>query len=497
MISVERVLDCLKKYSHNISILERLENFETYILTLEIANLTTSLEWKDISFFASFVNERDAVSLSISVNEGDPFSFNLKDDSNLIPLFENVNTIIDEESIVTLTYRVDKEKVDSTISIYELDIFTNFLSSQKLLFLLNHLHKNIDLSSQNKFEVLNDASEKIYFQNSIIFFASGNRILETYDLINNETRKIVLKNRTLNTNPQNFSKYSFIPNDFSGTYEGEPTNIFNLFHKLKVVFAASYLANISNIKSNNNTIQLGIIGHNYLEVTSDYKNLNYSFANSFYEIYKWVYMNADINDRLDLARNIITRYFKFDQDKWNLPLDTLSSIQSAHAIYLKENVEKYIETKNKVAEITTELSVKSKDVADYFIATFKNNNLTLLTYFISIFIFNSLSDNSDKKIFSEEKYYLSMVFLLISTLYLLFTRKQFYRDLKVTVRYFYSIKRIYRDIFDKNELNNLFNKRHLQYNVKNITQTVNRFSWIWLIEILLLYVSSIYFTYFL
>lgn len=400
---MERVLDCLKKYSDTIRILERVENFESYSLSLEINNLTTSLDWGDISFISSLVNERDVVSLSISVNEADPFSFNLKENSNQISLWENINTIIDEESILTLTYRVGKNKVDSTISIYELEVFTDFLLEQKLLFLLNHFHKNIDLSTLNKFEVHNDASGQIYFQNSTILFASVNRSVETYQPATNETRDIVLRNRILNTNPQNFSKYNFIPNDFSGIYEGEPTNIFNLFNKIKVVFAASYLANVSDIKSHNNTIQLGIIGHNYLEVTSDIKNLNFSFANSFYEIYKWVYMNADINDRIDLARNIITRYFKFDQDKWNLPLDTLSSIQSAHAIYLKENVEKYIETKNKVAEITTELSVKSRDVADYFITTFKNNNLTLLTYFISIFIFNSLSDNSDKKIFTEEK----------------------------------------------------------------------------------------------
>lgn len=496
---MERVSDSFTKYSSNIEAKKTHEDFESYTLSFEIINIKSELEWNDLYNISSFINDRDSITLSISVNEGEPFSFSLNENCQEdFSLLDSINMIIDEESAVKIEYKVSKKNINNILSIYDLNSFYNFLNNQKLSHLLNHLHKNLDIKSLNKFEIQNDSSNDIYFQSALIIIGSHNKLQSINNSPDSELRKTVLNNRLLYTNPQIFSKFEFIPDDFNNLQtSSDELNIFTpFFNKLKIIFAASFLSNISNIK-NDKDILLGIIGHKFVETTVNFNKLNIDQAQSFYPIYEWIFGSGNVHDKLDLARNIITRYISFVENKWVLPSDTLSSIQSAHAIYLKENVEKYIETKNKVAEITTELSVKSKDVAQHFISSFKNNNLTLLTYFISIFIFNSLSDNSDKKIFSEEKYFLSMVFLFVSTCYLLITRIQLHKDIKLNIKYFYYMKRIYRDIFDSKELNNLFHKRHLQYNVQNIKQTMDLFSWIWLLEIFLLSVLSIFLTYFL
>jgi hypothetical protein len=476
---MERVLDSFKKYS-NIEVIEKEENFESYTLSFKLSKVEKDLEWYDLDEFSSLLNTRDRATLNISVNEGDPFSFTLNDNhQDYLPILGSLNRIIDEESIIAIEYKVSKKKVDSTVSIYNLGSFYTFLSTAKFMHLIHHFHKHISISSFNKFEIQFDKNEKVYFQSPIMIIGTRRKLIGTNVVPNQELREKILNNRLLNTNPQLFAKFKFIPNDFHDlrTVNDDSNEILSILNKFKIVYAASFLSNISNI-DNDNKIILGIIGHKYIESTADFNNLDNSQAQSFYSIYEWTFESSDVHDKLDLARNMITRYFIFFENKWMLPHDTLSSIQSAHAIYLKENVEKYIETKNKVAEITTELSLKSKDVAQHFISSFKNNNLTLLTYFISIFIFNSLSDNSDKKIFSLEKYYLSMFFLFISCVYLLITRVQIYKDIKLNIRYFYSMKRIYRDIFDNKELNTLFHKRHLQYNTTSIKQTMDLYSWI-------------------
>ncbi|MFS0766073.1 hypothetical protein [Peribacillus phoenicis] len=495
---MERVLDVYEKYTKDIEI-KKHEDFGSYTLSLELSSIESYINWDDLASISHFINVRDRISINIYVNDGEPYHFNQKDNiEEQQTMLDSINKIIDKESVIKIIYIVSKEKTDSTLSVYDLELLFDYLNKQKLMHVLNILQKTLDFSILNRFEIQNEEIGNLYFYSPLIVFASQNKLSNVVENHDDVKRNVIIKNRQLYTNPQNFSKYNFIPKDFNNTAikHQNSNKIITFFDKLKVIFAASFISNTSDIINNSN-FQMGIIGHKYLEVTADFNKLNISEAHSFYSIYNWVYESAETNDKLDLARNIISRYLSYSESKWILPSDTLNSIQSAHAIYLKENVEKYIETKNKVAEITTELSIKSKDISQYFISSFKNNNLTLLTYFISIFIFNSLSDNSDKKIFSLEKYYLSMVFLLISFIYLLITRLQLFKDIKLNIRYFYSMKRIYRDIFDNKELNKLFHKRHLQYNINNIFQTMDLYTIVWIIELILLTLISIYLTFYL
>jgi hypothetical protein len=495
---MESVLELFKKYSSNIFNIKKYEDFDTYTLSFEITEVRCKLEWNDMIFISSFISIRDSLAFTITVNEGEPFSFNPTDSSELKQsILDDINKLIENECVIQIKYTVSKRRRNSLLSIYDLGLYYEYLCSLKLQHLFNILQKYLVMTYLNKFEVQNKETDEVFFHSSLLLFATKSRIETINSIPDSEQRESILKYRRLNTSPQSFAKYNFIPNDFndlSGT-SSDPYNIIKFFNKLKIALAASFISNNSDIKGFKE-VQVAIIGHKYIESTIDFSQLNNIEAQNFYSIYEWIYDKGEIHDKLDLSRNIISRYFLVREYKWILPIDTLNSIQSAHSIYLKENVEKYIETKNKVAELTTEMSVKSKDNTDYFISSFKNNNLTILTYFISIFIFNSLSDNSDKKVFSIEKYYLSMSFLFISCLYLIFTIRQLRRDLRINVRYFYSMKRIYQDIFDKQELNYLFHKRHLQYNIKNVRQTINLFSTLWLVEIVLLSIISIVFTFF-
>ncbi|WP_148630414.1 hypothetical protein [Bacillus sp. E214] len=493
------ILELFDRYTSNINVRRFKEDFESYMVSLKLENIVSEFNWGHLSSILEFVNSRDTLSLRIKVDDGEPYSYQLVDpDEAPANWFNNLCKNIDDESIVEIEYEITKKRVNSYLSIYDLDLFIEFMKKQKLMHILNYLEKNIEYSTTNIFELQNTNEPQVYFRSHLIVFSASATIIEDEELITQNDRSKLLKRRELNSNSMGFSKVKFIPEDFKHSEDNsaETFGLLPFFDTLKVILASTFISNISNVTAENNGIKLSFVGHKYLEVETDYDGLNNFEATTFYDIYRWIYRDDEIHDKLDLARNIITRYFISTSKKWSLPQETLSSIQSAHAIYLKENVEKYIETKNKVAEITTELSVKSRDIAQYFISNFKSNNLTLLSFFISIFVLNSLSDDFGKEIFNKEISYFSLAVLLVSTVYLVFTRKQLYKEQKSNIRYFYSMKRIYRDIFDREELNNLFHKRQFKYNLKLVNQTANLFTFLWFIEIIVLLAIVIVFGFF-
>lgn len=490
------ILDSFQQYSSNIKILDKSETFESYKLVFELYDIQEELKWDELVSLLPHVNSRDSVTLNLSIDDGDPFSFQIN--NSTVPDFlvlDSINKNIESDSILKFTYEITKNMSNNIRSIYDTSLIYEYLNSRKLKFLLNIIQKHVDFDQYNVFEVQNDAESKVYFRSNLFIIASQNIQFQNNNPFYLDQRKKTLELRKLNTNPQMLSDYQVIPEDFLNL-ENCCNDLSNLFNKLKIIFSASFLANASDIV-NNQDFQFSFIGHKFVDFKVNFQTTNFLECDVFYKIYQWVYSNEDIHDKLDLSRNIISRYLILETNKLILINDTFNSIQSAHAIYLKENVEKYIETKNKVAEVATELSIKSTEISQFFIAGFKNNNLTVLTFFTSIFIFNSLSDNFLKNLFTGQIYYLSLVFLLISVIYLFIIRCQLMNDLKKNIVYFYRIKRIYRDLFDKKELNNLFNYRHLRDTKKYVLNTVKRYTFLWLIEVLILLITIIFFNLFL
>lgn len=493
-----RVLSSLNYYTINTTLESETEDFESYTLIYKLSDIAKSLEWDVLKNSLSNVNTRDSVTLTITLDNMDPYMFLLSNTDNNLQYekdIENINDLIDDDSILTIKYTISKNKKDKKLSIYNFSLFCQFLHNQKLVYLLNHLKKNIDFNEYLHLEVQNDPIPKIYFNSNIIYCASASYSSNFSPWVDQSERKKILDIRKFNANPQIFSEYKFIPEDFHNV-SSDQNMLDTLLHKVHIVLCASYIANASNIVKTDN-LQFGFIGHKFIDVICNFTTNQFNDCRVFSDIYQWIYSKDDIHDKLDLSRNIISRYIIRQNGTISLPEDTYNSIQSAHAIYLKENVEKYIETKNKVAEVATELSIKSTEISQFFIAGFKNNNLTVLTFFTSIFIFNSLSDNFLKNLFTGQIYYLSLVFLLISVIYLFIIRCQLMNDLKKNIVYFYRIKRIYRDLFDKKELNNLFNYRHLRDTKKYVLNTVRRYTFLWLIEVLILLITIISFNLFL
>ena len=67
----------------------------------------------------------------------------------------------------------------------------------------------------------------------------------------------------------------------------------------------------------------------------------------FYKIYRWIFQDSNEYDKIELTRHVISIHCKYS-DILNIDEKTFLSIKSNYNIYLKENVDKYIELKNLV-----------------------------------------------------------------------------------------------------------------------------------------------------
>lgn len=162
----------------------------------------------------------------------------------------------------------------------------------------------------------------------------------------------------------------------------------------------------------------------------------------------------------------------------------MDAINSAYTTYLKDNVKQYYETVSKATEVVAEVSIKNQELVRQAATSFKNNNLTVLSFFASIFIFNSLSNDYNKPIFNMEKYYLCLAFLFVSSIYWLMSYKQYYLERKQNFIYYINIKKLYKDsLLEKNDLNKLFSIKKYKDNLKSVDKIAIGYFRIWLIEI--------------
>ncbi|KYG92045.1 hypothetical protein A0U40_03650 [[Bacillus] sp. KCTC 13219] len=439
-----------------------------------------------ISHFNSLM-PGDQLKINIIIDEADPYSFiinNLVDDlDNILDANEN----IENNSITIIKMEIIKNSTNS-INIYNINCFFSYLKSlslEQLLYVFSGYTKN----PQKILLCFNEYKEAIFTTNLFSTVVNEKDIL-------NQIKTERLDNLNLLTNTSGISKLNYIPEDFRVThYSEELIELKFIFDQLSAILSVAFIADWSELTKE--AFHFKILGYKKLDIllASGDKVRN---PEEFFKIYRWIFDNPNgtgtIEDKLGIARNIISRYLKFTAANLTLDEDAYLSILTSYKIYLKENVEKYIETKNKIAELTTELASKTQEVNQLITNNFKQSNFTLLTYFVSLFIFNSVSFNQTT-IFTKHTFVISLAVLLISGAYLFLTAYQFKKDIRANVRYFFSVKFIYKDFFDSAELNKLFNHRHFLYNIKRSSKLFKVYMRIWIVELIILLIVSIALTF--
>ncbi|MDT2502367.1 hypothetical protein P7D95_16320 [Enterococcus avium] len=357
---------------------------------------------------------------------------------------------------VYLSKSLEKQNDKMIISIYCADKFINFLTKTddltRKLYIQEKLEKYRNYFSEKDciyfFEMIND-----HFKletSKFIFTDNLNKSIEETPI--NETEEISIISE--------YSNVSFIPffspDSFYVRFSDNADELNIEFSKLCLLLSVCYMSNIAILK--NEDLEVRLEGQKPIIEKFDFSKLELrdQVVHDFYSIYHWIYANTrGIQERIGIARNIITLFFNgtsiFDNSEIILP-----SIKSNFEIYLKENVDRYIQVLNNVVILLKDLNRETSEKTAAFSEKFKKNFTSFFTFVISTILFNTLANGNLVNVFTAELTVISFAMLIVSAVYLTISLIEMNDDIKKLDSYYDKNKKYYSSILNDQDIERLF-----------------------------------------
>lgn len=429
-----------------------------------ISAILSSVPSRD-SIFSFLLVYNDLVDTELENNDIDKFLGDVND---------NI-AICDEITSTKIKLEISKCIDQPYVSIYSLECFSNYLKSLKVQELLNTLSSKAKLGNI-VFEII-DYNSKILANSPSITFA-GKSVLFNKDIIKDSSLVNSFKSIC---NFQTNIEYTFTPDDFCIT-ENVSTEIDLIFNKLKIIYSLIYIFDISNLDGN--SLSLNLNGCKCLEIKLSLENLNYDNLKVYYDIYKWLYTDGNINDKIGITRNVLSLYLK-NSNSIGLDNSAFTAIQSNYAIYLKDNVEKYLEVKSKIIDTSLSTNTQISQLVDTLASNFIKNLGAIGTFIITIVVMKTLDDKKFEDIFTTDMSIISFILVLISVIYLKYTLKEYDYN-KNRIKIFYDrLKLSYTDILVPKDIETIFNKdEYFNEDLKSADEKVNSYKKSWCIMLL-------------
>lgn len=356
---------------------------------------------------------------------------------------------------------LDNLSLDSIlINLFKIPNFLNFL-------ILDSTNYNVPLTFSSKFSLITNESDAI-------------------NNYNTSRLTICLNKRNETCNFLNASKYDFIPYDFKFNNYANRT-IYILMDKLQIIMSLIYTFDMSVI-SNENILEITMFGSGFKTFSIDFKNADFSKLNNIYEIFDWSYCN-ETTDKILITKNILGSYFISKNDLY-ISNDLITTIKSNHKIYLKENIDKYIDIKKSIVDSLLKVETDLLDLLNQFTDSFIKNLGMILTFIFSLILLNSFSDKRFSNIFTKDVTLISLGIVAISCAYLWITIKDitFKKDILDLTKS--KIQKNYYSILSENEVNEILELEESDSKdiVINFKKKIKIYEIFWIITIVVFFI---------
>ena len=455
--------------SNTISISERV-----MVLNLKFEQDGNQLPLKDKIFqILSKFPKRDKVELVLKNNYDDFVLINNQNDTikgiDLDQFYEESDG--DE---ISIELNIDKTIKNNILSVYQYEEFSKHIIDKPLLEVMRIFHGLLLDREYIIFELFD--SNVIFSTNTMIFKSSQ---LDNLTMTFPRNNKLEICNQI--SSFFNILDFKLIPEDFKIISSTENNVFEEIFNKIKTLMSLIYISNTSVI--NNEELNLEIVGQRKLEFNY---NINSDMIDNteLYRIYEWVSTDGNSIDKAIIARNIISLHCQFT-DLINTDAKTFSSIQSNFKLYQKDNVDKYIELKNKVAEYILEIVNSTGDIVINLLDKLKQNMIACFTFLLSVVLANIVSNQPLDNIFTKEITAISEIVLFVSVIFLIISVLEMNYRLNKLVSGYNELKRSYNGILDERDIINIFEEDNedgniLDKNIKDAKSKRNIFTIIWI-----------------
>lgn len=401
--------------------------------------------------------KHDIEGVLLKFPERDEVKITLKNEADDVVIFSNKNSNIvgydiddfyaeSNDDNISIKLEIEKSIYDNTISVYNFDEFSKYIVNKSLLKAMGIFNNILEEKEFLVFELFD--SNILFSTNTMIFKNYKNEDIEmTFD------RKTKLDTCNHISSFLNINDYKLIPEDFQ-IVSSIPNNVFEkLFNNLKTIMSMIYICNTSII--NKNILTLEIVGQRKCEFRYDI-NDDIVANEELYKIYSWICTDGNAVDKAIIARNIISLHCQYT-DIIKTDERTFSSIQSNFRLYQKNNVDKYLELKNKLVEYIMNTVNSASDIVVDLADRLKQNMLACFTFLFSVILANIVSDQPLDNIFTREITVIFEVILGASGIFIIISVIEMNYKLE-KIQYGYNeLKNSYDGILDEKDINFIFN----------------------------------------
>lgn len=475
----------LNAFFSEISLIQEKESDKVFEASF-VANNYNEKSIPNIEELLSFLQNRDNLHISIRFGAGDTNVF--KSSTSTIEEYKQLldkeaKFIDDDEINIVLT--INKAFQDSKCTIYDLETFTISLNKLKAFEFICIYSKIFELSTNIKFEVLNLSNS--FYSNTISFCAlNSNHKNEPF-----EKRNDIIENFKSTCHFNQSDKLRLLPNDFFLIKLDESLLSLNeIYKKYSTLLSIIYLFDISNL--NENTFEYKINGYKSIKGIIELNKIDFNKIEEYFKIYKWVYNGGNLNDKIGLARNIISLHF-FKKGELELQGNPFQAIQSSYKVYEKQNIKQYIEIRNKISDQLIDFNNRANKIVETFASGFQKSSLALISFYFSAIAIKVLGKGEFTSIFSFDATILSISFLSGSLIYFRVSQWELKEQRKRFVSSYENLKTRYTDLLDADDINRILNNdNEFKEDLKFIDDKKKNYSIMWIAFISILGLTTIF-----
>jgi hypothetical protein len=242
---------------------------------------------------------------------------------------------------------------------------------------------------------------------------------------------------------------------------------------------------------NENRLEYKINGYKSIKGVIDVKAIPSQGVEEYFSIYQWVYSGGNLNDKIGLARNIISLHFE-KAGEVALKGSPFQSIQSSYKVYEKQNIKQYIEIRNKISDQLLDFNNRANKIIESFASGFQKSALALVTFYFSAIAIKVLGQGQFLNVFTLDATLLAIAFLAGSLVYYFVSRWEVIQQRERFVKSYTNLKDRYTDLLDALDIQRILNSdKEFNADLNFIDSKLRAYSRMWWIFLLILFLATI------
>ena len=462
------------------------ENFTEVKISgiFNVQKLPNEADYKNIT---DRLNDRDTFHLSVLKDNEIVENFTNRNDRQFRDYISTINAALSIGDSIEVVLTIEKNKIDNKLSVYYVKEFVDYLNSLSFLTFLNVIEKNLNKEKLILEHQAENPTNNVFSTKTILLINKNSNT--QIDVLESDIRE----NRVYNATSLchwDIEKKFLLPEDLYPLVNDQATpELIKVFQKACLLYTTMFVFDYLGIKEAGFSYKLNgykTFGEEISTKRLEDVNIDLNSSDLFYKVYQWIYTGGNTNDKISIARNIIS--LNYNPQTLKLSKTSFDAIISNYKIYERQNVKQYIEVRNKLSEILIDLQGKVDKIVDSFIGDYKKNIITLLSFFISVIVIRVVSKGDFIGGFTTEIVILSYSFLIISIGIMIYSRWEFSKRISMFDKHYEQLKERYKELLSKDELTKIFEDCNPKSNGSKsfIHQQKKLYTILWIFSIVIL-----------